>query len=71
MQGDTLRFCMIKGHKRTSVSRKISTLRSLYQYWMSVDSEIQNPFIQLVHPKKEHHLPSFSMKKKWKSYLRH
>lgn len=54
-----MRFCMIKDIKRTSVSRKISTLRSLYQYWMSVDSDIQNPFIQLVHPKKEHHLPSF------------
>ncbi|MEB7780065.1 tyrosine recombinase XerC [Mammaliicoccus fleurettii] len=54
-----LAFLYDKGHKRTSVSRKISTLRSLYQYWMSVDSEIQNPFVQLVHPKKEHHLPSF------------
>lgn len=54
-----LAFLYDKGHKRTSVSRKISTLRSLYQYWMSVDSDIQNPFIQLVHPKKEHHLPSF------------
>lgn len=54
-----LAFLYDKGHKRTSVSRKISTLRSLYQYWMSVDSDIQNPFILLVHPKKEHHLPSF------------
>ena len=54
-----LAFLYDKEHKRTSVSRKISTLRSLYQYWMSVDSDIQNPFIQLVHPKKEHHLPSF------------
>lgn len=54
-----LAFLYDKGHKRTSVSRKISTLRSLYQYWMSVDGEIQNPFVQLVHPKKEHHLPSF------------
>ncbi|GGI41785.1 tyrosine recombinase XerC [Mammaliicoccus stepanovicii] len=54
-----LAFLYDKGHKRTSVSRKISTLRSLYQYWMSIDHNIQNPFIQLVHPKKEHHLPSF------------
>ena len=54
-----LAFLYDKGHKRTSVSRKISTLRSLYQYWMSVDGEIQNPFVQLVNPKKEHHLPSF------------
>lgn len=54
-----LAFLYDKGHKRTSVSRKISTLRSLYQYWMSIDSKVQNPFIQLVHPKKEHHLPSF------------
>ncbi|QJF24902.1 tyrosine recombinase XerC [Mammaliicoccus vitulinus] len=54
-----LAFLYDKGHKRTSVSRKISTLRSLYQYWMSIDGDIQNPFIQLVHPKKEHHLPSF------------
>ncbi|RIN17014.1 tyrosine recombinase XerC [Mammaliicoccus vitulinus] len=54
-----LAFLYDKGHKRTSVSRKISTLRSLYQYWMSIDGDIQNPFIQLVHPKKEHRLPSF------------
>lgn len=54
-----LAFLYDKGHKRTSVSRKISTLRSLYQYWMSINGEIQNPFVQLVHPKKEHHLPSF------------
>lgn len=54
-----LAFLYEKGHKRTSVSRKISTLRTLYQYWMSVDNQIQNPFIQLVHPKKEQYLPTF------------
>ena len=45
--------------KRTSVSRKISTLRSFYEYWMTLDDSIINPFVQLVHPKKEQYLPQF------------
>ncbi|MBO1198999.1 tyrosine recombinase XerC [Staphylococcus simiae] len=45
--------------KRTSVSRKISTLRTFYEYWMTMDDSIINPFVQLVHPKKEQYLPQF------------
>ena len=45
--------------KRTTVSRKISTLRSFYEYWMTQDDNVINPFIQLVHPKKETYLPQF------------
>ncbi|EQA7711333.1 tyrosine recombinase XerC [Staphylococcus pseudintermedius] len=47
------------GFQRTTVSRKISTLRSFYAFWMTQDDEIVNPFVQLVHPKKERYLPTF------------
>ncbi|WP_407046330.1 tyrosine recombinase XerC [Staphylococcus pseudintermedius] len=47
------------GLQRTIVSRKISTLRSFYAFWMTQDHEIVNPFVQLVHPKKERYLPTF------------
>lgn len=47
------------GLQRTTVSRKISTLRSFYAFWMTQDNEIVNPFVQLVHPKKERYLPTF------------
>src|SRR5699024_7111700 len=52
-------FLYSKNLKRTSVSRKISTLRSFYEYWMVQDESVINPFIQLVHPKKEQYLPHF------------
>ena len=45
--------------KRTTVSRKISTLRTFYEFWMTQDTSVNNPFIQLVHPKKEQYLPQF------------
>ncbi|HEC2144815.1 TPA: tyrosine recombinase XerC [Staphylococcus delphini] len=47
------------GLQRTTVSRKISTLRSFYAFWMTQDHEIVNPFVQLGHPKKERYLPTF------------
>ncbi|EGQ0288554.1 tyrosine recombinase XerC [Staphylococcus pseudintermedius] len=47
------------GLQRTTVSRKISTLRSFYAFRMTQDHEIVNPFVQLVHPKKERYLPTF------------
>ncbi|MGS4030271.1 tyrosine recombinase XerC [Staphylococcus pseudintermedius] len=47
------------GLQRTTVSRKISTLRSFYAFWMTQDHEIVNPFVQLFHPKKERYLPTF------------
>ena len=54
-----LSYLYSKNLKRTSVSRKSSTLRSFYEYWMTQDEAVVNPFIQLVHPKKEHYLPHF------------
>lgn len=45
--------------KRTTVSRKISTLRTFYEFWMTQGETIINPFVQLVHPKKENYLPQF------------
>ncbi len=54
--------------KRTSVSRKISTLRTFYEYWMTLDENIINPFVQLVHPKKENIFRNSFTKKKWKRY---
>lgn len=47
------------GLQRTTVSRKISALRSFYAFWMAQDNSITNPFVQLVHPKKESYLPTF------------
>ncbi|MBF7017284.1 tyrosine recombinase XerC [Staphylococcus durrellii] len=54
-----LSFLYSKSLKRTTVSRKISTLRSFYEYWMTQDENVVNPFVQLVHPKKEQYLPHF------------
>ncbi|MCU5746733.1 tyrosine recombinase XerC [Staphylococcus sp. SQ8-PEA] len=54
-----LSYLYQQGLKRTTVSRKISTLRSFYEYWMTQNEEIVNPFIQLVHPKKDNYLPKF------------
>lgn len=48
-----------QGLQRTTVSRKISTLRTFYHFWMTQDDSIVNPFVQLVHPKKETYLPTF------------
>ncbi len=54
-----LAYLYDNGLTRTTVSRKISTLRSFYTYWMANDQEVNNPFIQLVHPKKSKRLPNF------------
>lgn len=54
-----LSFLYSKNLKRTTVSRKISTLRTFYEFWMTQDESIINPFVQLVHPKKEQYLPQF------------
>ncbi|PTI06256.1 tyrosine recombinase XerC [Staphylococcus warneri] len=54
-----LSFLYSKNLKRTTVSRKISTLRTFYEYWMTQDESVVNPFVQLVHPKKEKYLPQF------------
>ncbi|MFC0136941.1 tyrosine recombinase XerC [Staphylococcus petrasii] len=54
-----LSFLYSQNLKRTTVSRKISTLRTFYEFWMTQDDSIINPFVQLVHPKKEQYLPQF------------
>lgn len=54
-----LSFLYSKNLKRTTVSRKISTLRTFYEYWMTQDESVVNQFVQLVHPKKEQYLPQF------------
>lgn len=54
-----LSFLYSKNLKRTTVSRKISTLRTFYEYWMTQDESVVNTFVQLVHPKKEQYLPQF------------
>ena len=54
-----LSFLYSKNLKRTTVSRKIYTLRTFYEYWMTQDESVVNPFVQLVHPKKEQYLPQF------------
>ncbi len=54
-----LSFLYSQNLKRTTVSRKISTLRTFYEYWMTQDESVVNPFVQLVHPKKEQYLPQF------------
>ncbi|PTF15959.1 tyrosine recombinase XerC [Staphylococcus devriesei] len=54
-----LSFLYSQNLKRTTVSRKISTLRTFYEFWMTQDKSIINPFVQLVHPKKDQYLPQF------------
>lgn len=54
-----LSYLYFNNLKRTTVSRKISTLRTFYEFWMTQDTSVNNPFIQLVHPKKEQYLPQF------------
>lgn len=47
-----------KGLKRTTVSRHISTLRTFYKF-ITRDTDVMNPFHQLVHPKQSKYLPEF------------
>ena len=61
-----LSYLYEQGLKRTTVSRKISTLRSFYEYWMTQDESVVNPFIQLVHPRKNSIYHSSSITKRWK-----
>ncbi|MGU3218894.1 site-specific integrase [Staphylococcus aureus] len=58
---------LYSNHLKNIGSRKISTLRTFYEYWMTLDENIINPFVQLVHPKKKY-LPHSFTKKKWKRY---
>ena len=59
-----LSYLYNKNLKRTTVSRKISTLRSFYEYWMTQDETVINPFVQLVHLKRAV-LTTIFMRQKW------
>ncbi|WP_100399355.1 tyrosine recombinase XerC [Bacillus sp. FJAT-44742] len=48
-----------KGYKRTSLSRKISALRTFYKYLMREGLITENPFALTTLPKKELRLPHF------------
>lgn len=48
-----------KGLKRTTVSRKISTLRSYYHFLIEHEEVENHPFLNLPFPKKEKALPIF------------
>ncbi|HWO77945.1 MAG TPA: tyrosine recombinase XerC [Bacillus sp. (in: firmicutes)] len=48
-----------EAYKRSSISRKISSLRSFYAFLMREGKIEQNPFQMLSLPKKEKRLPSF------------
>ncbi|MBF0768346.1 tyrosine recombinase XerC [Staphylococcus warneri] len=65
-----LSFLYSKNLKRTTVSRKISTLRTFYEYWMTQDESVVNPFVQLVHPKKEQYLPQFFYEEEMESLFK-
>lgn len=65
-----LSFLYSKNLKRTTVSRKISTLRTFYEYWMTQDESVVNPFVQLVHPKKEQYLPQFFYEEEMEALLK-
>ncbi len=48
-----------KGLKRSTVSRKISSLRSFYHYLIEEEAVENHPFLNLPFPKKEKALPTF------------
>lgn len=48
-----------RGLSKSTVSRKISSLRSFYNYLMDKGAVFGNPFTNLPNPKKEKHLPGF------------
>lgn len=48
-----------KKYSRSSVSRKLSSLRSFYKYLLREDQIKENPFLLVSSPKKEKKLPEF------------
>ena len=48
-----------KGLKRSTVARKISTLRSYYHFLIEIGAVENHPFLSLPFPKKEKNLPTF------------
>lgn len=60
-----------KGLARTSISRKISSIRSFFKFANTRYNVPDYAFTVLHHPKKQEKIPAFFMKKKWKCYLKH
>ena len=54
-----LRYLDEKKLKRTSISRKLSSLRSFYKYLVLNDKSKNNPFLLVSSPKKEKRIPKF------------
>lgn len=54
-----LTYLYDKNHKKATVSRKISALRSFYNFLIDANVVESNPFVNLPFPKKEKALPSF------------
>ncbi|CAD2076793.1 site-specific tyrosine recombinase/integron integrase [Phocicoccus pinnipedialis] len=54
-----LAFLYDQGLKKSSVSRKISCLRSFYNYLVKNSFVQTNPFLNVPFPKEEQHLPDF------------
>ena len=48
-----------KKYKSTSISRKISTIKSFFKYLEAENKIKKNPLILISNPKKEKHLPTF------------
>ena len=56
---DYLRWLDEKKLKKTSISRKLSSLRSFYKYLVLNDKSKNNPFLLVSSPKKEKRIPKF------------
>jgi integrase/recombinase XerC len=56
---DYLRYLDEKNLKRTSVSRKLSSLRTFYKYLVLNNKSDNNPFMLVSSPKKEKRIPKF------------
>ena len=56
---DYLRYLDGKNLKRTSISRKLSSLRTFYKYLVLNNKSDNNPFMLVSSPKKEKRIPKF------------
>lgn len=56
---DYLRYLDGKDLKRTSISRKLSSLRTFYKYLVLNNKSDNNPFMLVSSPKKEKRIPKF------------
>lgn len=56
---DYLRYLDTKNLKKTSISRKLSSLRTFYKYLVLNNKSDNNPFMLVSSPKKEKRIPKF------------